>query len=114
MPTDKGLTGGSAGMLLLKLLEERDMYGYQMTETLRARSNDVFALKAGTLYPLLHTLETKGFVRSYASMADGRERRYYALTERGRTHLREREAEWESFSLAVTNVLKGGVLRGAS
>lgn len=113
MATDKGLMAGSTGMLLLKLLEEGDMYGYQMTETLRLRSNDVFALKAGTLYPLLHTLEGKGFVRSYASMADGRERRYYALTERGKAHLQEKQADWESFSSAVTNVLKGGVLCGA-
>jgi len=112
MPTDKGLMAGSAGMLLLKLLEEQDMYGYQMTETLRARSNDVFALKAGTLYPLLHTLETKGYVRSYASMFDGRERRYYALTERGKAYLGEKRSEWENFSSAVTNVLKGGALCG--
>ena len=113
MPADKGLIGGSAGMLLLKLFEERDMYGYQMTETLRERSNDVFALKAGTLYPLLHTLETKGLVHSYTSTAEGRERRYYALTERGKSHLLQKQAEWENFSTAVTNVLKGGAFCGA-
>lgn len=113
MATDKSLTGGSAGMLLLKLLEEKDMYGYEITETLRTRSNDVFKLKAGTLYPLLHALETKGLTRSYAAIAEGRERRYYALTERGKTHLKEKIFEWESFSTAVHNVLKGGALCGA-
>ena len=47
-------------MLLLALLEGRDMYGYEMIEALRARSNEVFHLKAGTLYPLLHSLEAQG------------------------------------------------------
>ena len=50
---DKSLTSGSMGMMLLKLLSEKDMYGYEMIETLRQRSQNVFELKAGTLYPLL-------------------------------------------------------------
>ena len=60
MPIDKSLISGSTSMLLLKLLTEKDMYGYEMIETLRKKSNDVFELKAGTLYPLLHSLEQKG------------------------------------------------------
>ncbi len=112
MAADKTLLGGSTGMLLLKLLEKEDMYGYQMTEELRLRSNEVFSLKAGTLYPLLHSLETKGYVRSYLGMAAGRERRYYALTKEGRSHLGEKQAEWEVFCGAVTKVLEGGALLG--
>ena len=50
-------------MLLLKLLEENDMYGYQMIEQLQQRSDNVFALKAGTLYPLLHNLEEQGLLQ---------------------------------------------------
>lgn len=52
-------------MLLLRLLAERDMYGYQMIEELAQRSNDTFALKAGTLYPILHALEADGSIESY-------------------------------------------------
>ena len=52
------------GMMLLKLLSEKDMYGYEMIETLRQRSQNVFELKAGTLYPLLHNLEAKGYLSS--------------------------------------------------
>ena len=55
-------TPGGMGMLLLALLEGRDMYGYEMIEALRTRSNEVFRLKAGTLYPLLHSLEAQGWV----------------------------------------------------
>ena len=59
MAAGKNLVPGSAQMLLLRLLAERDMYGYQMIEELAQRSNDTFALKAGTLYPILHALEAQ-------------------------------------------------------
>ena len=65
MAVDKSLVSGSTMMLILKLLEEKDMYGYEMIETLREKSENVFELKAGTLYPLLHGLEEKEFVKSY-------------------------------------------------
>lgn len=67
MAIDKSLVSGSMTMLLLKLLEEKDMYGYEMIETLRERSNNVFELKAGTLYPLLHSLEEKGLLLHMSS-----------------------------------------------
>lgn len=59
MEFDKTLLAGSTGLMLLKLLEQEDMYGYQMIETLRSRSEHAFDLKAGTLYPLLHALEQR-------------------------------------------------------
>ena len=65
MEADKSLVSGSMALLVLKLLEDGDKYGYQMTSELKARSEDVFHLKAGTLYPLLHTLEEKGLVTAY-------------------------------------------------
>lgn len=107
MAREKGTPGGT-GMLLLALLGRRDMYGYEMIEALRLRSNHVFDLKAGTLYPLLHTLEDQGWVVSYDQTADGgRVRRYYQLTMDGRDALREKEAEWEAYVEAVSSVLGG-------
>ena len=61
---DKSLLSGSTTLLLLQLLSEKEMYGYEMIETLRERSQNVFELKAGTLYPLLHGLEGKRFLES--------------------------------------------------
>ena len=52
MAVDRSLVSGSTTMLLLKLLSEKDMYGYEMIETLREKSQNVFELKAGTLYPI--------------------------------------------------------------
>ena len=62
MEIDKSMVSGSMALLVLKLLEDGDKYGYQMIEELKRRSDDTFHLKAGTLYPLLHGLEEKGFV----------------------------------------------------
>ena len=59
MELDKSLVSGSMALLVMKLLEGRDMYGYQMIEELKRRSDDTFHLKAGSLYPLLHGLEGK-------------------------------------------------------
>ena len=61
MPVDKALLSGSTAMLILSIIENEDMYGYQMIETLREKSNNIFDFKAGTLYPLLHSLEEKAF-----------------------------------------------------
>ena len=73
MRMDKSLISGSTSMLVLRLLEEGDLYGYQMIERLRERSNYVFELKAGTLYPLLHGMEEKGFLTSYEQEEGGKQ-----------------------------------------
>ena len=113
MEFDKTLLAGSTGMLLLKLLEQEDMYGYQMIETLRSRSEHAFDLKAGTLYPLLHALEQKGYITARDEpSAAGRPRRYYHLTDAGRKRLCEKEAEWNAYTRAVGKVLKGGAYSG--
>ena len=107
MKIDRALLSGSSAMLVLKLLAEGDMYGYQITETLASRSQNVFEMKSGTLYPLLHTLEQKGYVTAYERTEGGRERRYYAITADGRRQLSEKREEWESYTLAVSRVLGG-------
>lgn len=106
---DKSLITGSTAMLLLKLLSEKDMYGYEMIESLRSRSNNVFELKAGTLYPLLHSLEEKSFLVSYEQEAGGKRRKYYSITKEGRKYLRSKESEWKEYSAAVAGVLGGAV-----
>ena len=112
MPIDKSLLSGSNGMLILKLLEECDMYGYQMIEELARRSDKTFELKAGTLYPLLHTLEEKDWIRAYDADSNGRTRRYYQLTKAGKEALQEKEESWNHYADAVRMVLKGGTCFG--
>ena len=92
MKVDKSLISGSTTMLLLKLLEEKDMYGYEMIEALRERSQNVFELKAGTLYPLLHSMEEKGLLAVYEKEAGNKDRKYYSITKQGRKILDEKKA----------------------
>lgn len=105
MKIEKSLISGSTSMLILRLLEEKDMYGYEMIEMLRERSENVFELKAGTLYPLLHSLEEKGLLRSYEETACGKLRKYYSITKEGKRTLEEKKTEWEIYSRAVAGVL---------
>ena len=105
MKIDKSLISGSMTMLILRLLDEKDMYGYEMIEALRAKSQNVFEQKAGTLYPLLHMLEEKQFVTSYEQEVLGKVRKYYSITRDGRAHLEEKRTQWQEYSKAVTNVL---------
>lgn len=113
MGTDKTTFAGSAAMLVMALLREGDMYGYQMIEELRRRSDHTFDLKAGTLYPLLHGLEEKGWITSYQEGTDtARPRKYYHLTTSGGAQLEEKRAYWRSYSRAVDKVLEGGLCFG--
>ena len=105
MATDRSFLSGNMTMLLLKLLSEKDMYGYEMIDTLRKRSENVFELKAGTLYPLLHSLEDKRYLLSYEQEAVGKIRKYYQITKNGRKHLEEKKSQWQEYSRAVMSVL---------
>lgn len=105
MAVDKSLISGSTTMLILRLLEDKDMYGYEMIENLEVKSQNVFKLKAGTLYPLLHSLEEKKYLTSYEQEVNGKVRKYYSITKEGKKYLKEKKQEWQEYSQAVLNVL---------
>lgn len=105
MAVEKSLISGSMTMLILKLLSEKDMYGYEMIDTLRQKSQNVFELKAGTLYPLLHNLEEKGLLTVYEQEYAGKTRKYYSITKNGEIFLKKKKEEWEEYQAAVANVL---------
>ena len=105
MAVDKSLLTGSMTMLVLKLLSEKDMYGYEMIYTLRKKSQNVFELKAGTLYPLLHGLEEKGMLTVYEQEFLGKTRKYYSITKEGKKLLKSKTDEWNEYSGAIANVL---------
>lgn len=105
MAIDKSLISGSTSMLILHLLEDKDMYGYEMIETLQKKSENVFVLKAGTLYPLRHSLEGKNYLTSYEDEVNGKQRKYYSITKVGRKYLRSRMEEWQEYQTAVVHVL---------
>ncbi len=96
---------GSLDLLVLHLLSEREMYGYEIVTELDKRSQSVFQMKEGTLYPLLHRLEKEGAVTAWEEKNEGRTRRYYRLTHKGRGRLAQQEETWKRYSAAVNAVL---------
>lgn len=103
-----GTAPGGTAMLVLALLKSGEMYGYQIIEELERRSERVFRLKEGTLYPLLHGLEKEGLVKARdAEAPNGRQRRYYRITRAGLRSLEEQEREWRTYAGAVHAVLAG-------
>ncbi|HEY8362858.1 MAG TPA: helix-turn-helix transcriptional regulator [Tissierellaceae bacterium] len=108
MKIDKGLIGGSTTLLILSLLKERDMYGYEIIRELEIRSDNTFKFKEGTLYPVLHRLENEGYIKSYRDKGDtGKERKYYQITSKGKKQLIEERKQWNIFSTSVNKVIGG-------
>lgn len=106
MRINKELLKGSTVILILKLLERKPMYGYEMIKDMENISSGVFRFKEGTLYPILHSLEVSGMVDAYWSDAQGnRPRKYYRLTDEGRLQFEEKRREWVVFRSAVEKVL---------
>ena len=107
MKISKELAKGTTAMLVLSVLSEREMYGYEITGVISGRSEGVFEMKEGTLYPILHSLEKEGMLTSYrAESAQGRERRYYKITPTGLMHLKLKRSEWSTYSEAVERVME--------
>lgn len=103
----KELSKGNTGLLILCVLEKEDMYGYQIIKELELRSENVFSMKEGTLYPLLHLLEKQGYLQGYWKTPDnGRKRKYYKITDEGRWELKRQTSEWKIYSEAVNRVVE--------
>jgi len=90
---------GSTSTLILSLLSEEPMYGYQITQELQRRSEGYFEMKEGLLYPALHQMEQDGLIRSeWQTVAGARQRKYYSITEEGRKVLARSVTEWTTFT----------------
>ena len=105
MKADKSLLSGSTTLLVLSLLSAGDKYGYQMIAELEEKSDRTFSMKEGTLYPVLKKLENSGCLSAYQAEANGRTRKYYHLTDRGRKELAREQAQWEAYAHGVNSVL---------
>ena len=106
MRYSKELLKGSTHLLVLAVLENRDLYGYKIIRELEIRSENAFEMSEGTLYPILHALEKEKLLESYWEEFDGRNRKYYHITKKGKKQLREKTVEWKSFSSNVNRVLE--------
>lgn len=107
MKINKELMKGSTTLLVLRLLETENRYGYEMIKCLKERSENVFELKEGTLYPILHSLEENGWIASYWDESTAKKRKYYTITKEGRKQLKAKKEEWKIFSKGINQVIGG-------
>ena len=101
------LMKGSSESLLLCLVGQQPMYGYQIVREIEKRSQGYFRFKEGTLYPTLHRLEKAGLVVGrWQMLPSGRQRRYYYITDKGRRTLTEKMNQWRDFLVAMNLIIQ--------
>ncbi len=108
MARKKDLSNGIAEAIILKLLAERSMYGYQIIRVVNERTDGAFEWQEGTLYPCLHGLESRGLIAGEWLIADGaKPRKYYQLTRKGAAAGAEKAQEVQEYLACVSNLLFG-------
>ena len=104
---DREFLTGTVGVLILSLLSERAMYGYEIVQEADRRSAQQFRMKEGTIYPALHQMERAGLLKAAWRDSDtGRARKYYSLTAKGRRQADSKRKQWESISAAMRAILR--------
>ncbi len=104
----KQLKKGVIEILILSLLSDEKMYGYQLIQELDGRSSGVFKMKEGTLYPVLYRLEDSKFIESYWEQDNDRRsvpRKYYRITEDGLYALSNMKQELDTLFYAIKSIL---------
>lgn len=97
---------GVPELLLLRLLAQREMYGYELVRSVRLVTSEAISLGEGVIYPVLHGLENTGSLKSRRKTVDGRTRVYYSLTKKGRARLEKLTGEWERIQGGVSAALE--------
>lgn len=92
---DKEMLKGSVDLLLLSLINQRDLYGYEITKLLKQLSDDQYEMSEGTLYPALKRLERKEWIESYWMETAAGRRKYYKITESGIRELEKKQNDWK-------------------
>jgi PadR family transcriptional regulator len=101
------LVQGTLDLLLLKILAVEPQHGWAIGQRLRQVSNDILQVSDGSLYPALHKLEQRGWVRAeWKPSENNRRAKFYALTRSGQKHLDKEAAHWSRISSAITRVVK--------
>ncbi|RFU62296.1 PadR family transcriptional regulator [Peribacillus saganii] len=92
---DKEMMKGSIDLLLLSLISQKDLYGYEITKILKQLSDERYEMSEGTLYPALKRLERKLAIESYWSQTEAGRRKYYKITETGLAELAQKRKDFQ-------------------
>jgi PadR family transcriptional regulator, regulatory protein PadR len=106
--TNPNFMNGVPELLILRLLQQEEMYGYDIVQAIRSRTDTVIALGEGVVYPVLHGLEGDGALRSRRKTVNGRSRIYYSVTRAGSHRLADLSEHWTNLAAAIQKMLTGG------
>jgi PadR family transcriptional regulator PadR len=109
MTEDNSFMSGLPELAILRLLQDQEMYGYEIVQAIAARTVQALSPGEGVIYPLLHGLEKSGALKSRRKTVAGRSRVYYSLTARGARRLSALTGRWSGLNGAV-QALMGGAL----
>ena len=106
--TNPNFMNGVPELLILRLLEREEMYGYEIVQAIRDQTEAVIAVGEGVVYPVLHGLERAGAVKSRRRTVSGRSRIYYSVTAAGSRRLADLAETWLKLTGAIQKMLAGG------
>lgn len=98
---------GVPELMILRLLQDREMYGYEIVQAIRNETGDIVSLGEGVVYTVLHALEREGALKSRRKTVEGRSRVYYAVTATGLRRYRDLADTWSTLAEAIQSVMKG-------
>ncbi len=108
MPGNPNFMAGVPELVVLRLLRDREMYGYEIVQAIREQSSDVLSVGEGVIYPVLHALEKDGALKSRRKTVAGRSRVYYVVTPKGLKRFEALASDWTTLAAAIRSVLNGG------
>ncbi len=106
--TNPNFMNGVPELLILQLLQQQEMYGYEIVQAIRSRTDAVIAVGEGVVYPVLHGLEHDGALKSRRKTVNGRSRIYYSVTTAGAHRLADLSQTWTNLAAAIQTMLAGG------
>jgi PadR family transcriptional regulator PadR len=107
--TNPDFLNGVPELVILRLLDDQPMYGYELVQQIRASSGEHLVFGEGCVYPILHRLEDQGYLTSKRETFGGRSRVIYRVSRRGKARLARVTAEWQRVVAAVGVILQGGI-----
>jgi PadR family transcriptional regulator, regulatory protein PadR len=106
--TNPNFMNGVPELVILRLLQQEEMYGYEIVQAIRSRTEAVIAVGEGVVYPVLHGLERDGALTSRRKTVNSRSRIYYSVTPAGSHRLADLSEDWTNLAAAIQKMLTGG------
>lgn len=103
--TNAAFMSGVPELVILRLLSQREMYGYELVRAIRLTSSDALSLAEGVVYPTLHSLESRGLLKAKDKVVDARARVYYRTTNKGDKQLQKLQGEWQRVNNGIQRIL---------